>query len=608
MRTVLEGLRLGLALCLCWAGCAAAESRTVFVVDATAQMNAKLGQQRKMDAMKSAVSAAAARLDTSAQVALWAFGTNPARKCEDRGALVPLQPAETAAGAIDKALSPMQPKAARAPIFDTLHAALAALGEPKDAAASAVLIAGTGDDCTGDICSEAKRLHVTYPNAKLTVLGIGMSDQAAANFTCAAKEMGGAFTAVKSGTDLDRMLRQTLDIAPNAKPARGPGQASSAPAAPEGGADKRPPANAAAAAPEAPGSEKPAEVQPAVKAEAPQPQPEANTVLSAVMANGMPPLDEGVTWEIYKINTTPTGQLRMAEVPSWTGGGGQAKVKLADGRYAVQVAYGFATATGEFTAGASKTEKTIALDAGTIGAEALQAPGSEPAGGAFFALYRRKSPAALELLGRSSETPAIFHVNAGDYVLTASAGAAKLDTTVKVQAGKISVVRMALNTGTLDIKTFAAEGASKPVTAWHEIYPAASQPGQQPLLRIAGGAHRVELPAGSYRLVTAYGDARVETAVTVMAGQTVPLAIAVNAGEAKIALPAGKPPQVCAVYDTGTARNAGAVARAAGTGMKFTLRAGTYDVECRAPNAATPAKQTQIKVVAGETKEVKIEE
>ncbi len=475
MRTVLKGFLPGLALCLCGTNHAVADGRAVFVVDATAQMSAKLGQQRKIDAMKSAVSGAVSRMDPNTHVALWAFGANPARKCEDKGVLVPLQPASTAANAIDKALSTIQPRAARAPILDTVHAALAALGEPKDAAVAAILIAGTGDDCMGDICAEAKRLHVSYPNAKLAVTGIGMSDQAAANFTCAAKEMGGSFTAVKSGTDLDRSIRQVLDIAPNAKPAKTPGQA--APSAPGAGAEKGQAADATpASAPAVPGSEKPAEAQPAIKAEAPQPpQPEPNAVLSAVLADGMSPLGEGVTWEIYKINTTPTGQLRAAEVPTWTGGGGQAKVKLADGRYAVHAAYGFAAGTGDFTVGAGKTEKTIALDAGTIAAEAFQTRDSQSASEAFFVLYRRKSAAALELIGRSSESPAVFRVNTGNYVLTAFAGLAKLDAAVKVEAGKVSAVRMALNTGTLEIKTLA--GDSKPVTAWHEIYPAASQPG-----------------------------------------------------------------------------------------------------------------------------------
>ena len=152
-----------------------------------------------------------------------------------------------------------------------------------------------------------------------------MSEQAAANFTCAAKAMGGAFTAVKSGTDLDRQLRQALEIAPNAKPAKAPVRPRSLVAIRTG--DRQEP-DTGAAPPCRPWRRGPPRSS--------RLSPKPNTVLSAVLASGTPPLEAGVTWEIYKINTTPTGQLRTAETPAWTAGGGQAKLKLPEGRYAVR--------------------------------------------------------------------------------------------------------------------------------------------------------------------------------------------------------------------------------------------------------------------------------
>ncbi|MGO8954419.1 MAG: hypothetical protein ACLPWS_15050 [Rhodomicrobium sp.] len=602
MRTVLKVSFGWFVLCLPALDCTAGETRTILILDATAQMSAHLGQQRKIDVMKGAVSAAAARMDPKALFAAWAFGTNPSRKCEDRGELVHTQPVETAAGALDKALSPVQPRAARAPVFGTLQAALASQGEPKDAAVAAVIIAGTGDDCTGDICGEAKRLHDVYPNAKLTVLAAGMSEQAAANFTCAAKAMGGGFTAVKSAADLNRVLRQSLDIAPNAQPVKALVRPSEAPGAPAG-AGKTSAGDSTETVTAAPSA--PALQNPAVRE---QQQPDANTFLSFVLASGMPPLDAGVTWEIYKINTTPTGQLRVAEAPSWTGGGGQAKLKLGEGRYMVRAAYGFASAEEFIAAGAGKVEKTISLNAGTIAAEALQAQASQPAEDAFFVLYRRKTAVALEELGRSSEAPAVFHVNAGEYTIAAIAGLAKLHADVKVEAGKVSAVRMALNVGVLEIKTFAVEGSSKPVPAWHRLHAAASGPGKAPALIISGGSLRLQLPAGSYRLETEYGNARVESAVQVAAGQTASQSVVLGAGEAKISLPAGKPARVCAVYEADADRSAGPLGRAAGTSVSFILKAGDYDVECRPQGASAPGKSARIRVVPGETQQAKIED
>jgi hypothetical protein len=606
MRIVLKVFLCGIALSVPAARCAADGSAAILILDATAQMGAKLGQQRKIDAMKSAVSGAANRMNPEARLAVWAFGTNPAKKCEDRGELVRLQAAAGAAGAADKALAPVQPRAARAPVLGTLQSALEAAGEAKEAALPVILIAGTGDDCTGDICGEAKKLHSIFPNAKLTVLGIGMSEQAAANFECAAKSMGGGFTAVKSGTDLDRTLRQALDIAPNAKIAKA---AVPAPAAAPAPAPAGTPEKGEAAAGPAPATPPaaPADAKPAVP---PQPQAEPNLMLSAALASGTPALDSGVTWEVFKIHTTPTGQLRPAETPSWTGGGGQVKVKLAEGRYTVRAAYGLASGEDGLTVGADKIEKTVVLNAGTIAAEAFQARDAPPAEGVFFILSRRKNASAVEELSRSSQTPAIFHVNAGDYILSASSGLAKLDAAVKVEAGKVSAVRMAMNLGTLEIKTFAAEGASKPVPAWHRIFPAAAEPGKGagPLLRIAGGAHRLQLPAGSYRLETEYGNARVESTLTVTAAQTVSQNVVVQAGEAAITFPSGKASEVCSAYEAGADRNAGAAARAAGTSITFILKPGVYDLECRPAGAQAPVQQAQIRVAAGETVHTKIGE
>ena len=64
------------------------------------------------------------RMNPGAAFALWAFGSSPQKKCEDINELVPLQAAGGAVRTLDKALSTLQPKAARAPAMDALQAAL----------------------------------------------------------------------------------------------------------------------------------------------------------------------------------------------------------------------------------------------------------------------------------------------------------------------------------------------------------------------------------------------------------------------------------------------------------------------------------------------------
>ncbi len=603
MRIVSAVILATVALCGFAFTCQAGDVRTIVILDATAQMSASLGQKRKLDWAKTGISGAVSRMDPANSFALWAFGTFPQKKCEDIGELVPLQPAGAAVGALDKALSALQPKAARAPAMDALQAALKSAAPSEGKPVSAILIGGTGDDCMGDICAAAGRLHGLYPNAKLTVLGLNMSEQAAANFTCAAKAMGGAFTAVKTGSDLERDLREALGSAKTAgqpKPAVGASvNAASA------GNDANAPAQPAAAPPTPPSPADQPEQKETEEKPALPPQPEPNAVLSATLISGMPPLESGVTWEIYKVQITPTEQVRLAEAPLWVGGGGQAKAKLPEGRYGVRVAYGLATAIGEFTLGADKVEKTIPLEAGTIVAEAQQAPSGPPADGAFFIVSQMTS-AGREELGRSSGAPALFHLNAGDYLLSAFAGAATLEAPVKVIAGKVSVVRMPLNVGALEIKTFAKEGSPELVTAWHRISPAPSD--QKGVLRVSGSSIRVQLPAGNYRLETIYGNAREESAVTVTAGQLTSKNVTLNAGEAKLSLSPGASDRVCAVYEAGSDRTLGPIGRAAGSDIRFILKAGRYDVECREKGNAAPARQAQITVVAGEVQSAKMQE
>lgn len=92
------------------------------------------------------------------------------------------------------------------------------------------------------------------------------------------------------------------------------------------------------------------------------------------------------------------------------------------------------------------------------------------------------------------------------------------------------------------------------------------------------------------------------------AGQTASKTVILNAGEAKLSLPAGKADKVCSVYEAGADRNAAPLDRAAGADMRFVLKAGRYEVECHKKGETAPGKQAQIVVVAGEVQSTKIED
>jgi hypothetical protein len=176
---------------------------------------------------------------------------------------------------------------------------------------------------------------------------------------------------------------------------------------------------------------------------------------------------------------------------------------------------------------------------------------------------------------------------------------------VRVESGKVSVVSMALNVGTLAIRTLAAPTARTALPAWHRLFADGANPTAKagaPLIRLSGASPRIDLPAGTYRLETVYGAIRDVRTVSVAAGRTTAENIILDAGEAKITLPSGKQDGVCAVYEAGGERAASPLVRAAGGEPHFILKAGRYDLECRAKNKPDAPRRAEIVIVAGEVK------
>ena len=126
-------------------------------------------------------------------------------------------------------------------------------------------------------------------------------------------------------------------------------------------------------------------------------------------------------------------------------------------------------------------------------------------------------------------------------MLTASAGLAKLDAPVHVEAGKITAAGLVLNLGVVQIDTVSS--APTPTGTWHGIYAGSAKPGEPPLLRLLGGMQRFQLPAGTYRIETVYGNASLSTPLTVTSGQTIPVRLVLDAGTAKIGSLPESPPK-----------------------------------------------------------------
>jgi hypothetical protein len=337
----------------------------------------------------------------------------------------------------------------------------------------------------------------------------------------------------------------------------------------------------------------------------PKPAPKETVSLTALLTADGPPLKLGLTWRIYKLKDANASEPEGD--PVWTGSDEESEAHLAPGDYLVLLRHGLAEARASLKIEAGKDVKlAVPLEAGLLAAKALAIQGGRVLEPAFFTVFTSEAEGHKKL-GSSSAEPATFILKAGRYELRAEAGHTHLDTPISVEAGKVTSVDMALNVGALDLKTFWAVGMPKLLKAVHSIFPAQSTGagGDQPLLRIEGAAHRIDLPAGFYRIESVAGLARRETRVAIMAGQVTEQSIVLDAGEVNVAAkPAPVAPETCEVFAQGGMFGIGAskvpLGRAAGPHASFVLPAGRYRIDCRPAGQPKPVLKWEGEVKAGE--------
>ena len=104
--------------------------RVVIVLDASAAMQANLGNETKMDAAKNALGLLLQRYDGRLELGLAAFGSKKAKACADVAVLSPPQPLKAAT--LARTIASLKPIGA-APLGQALGAAVTALEqlEPK---------------------------------------------------------------------------------------------------------------------------------------------------------------------------------------------------------------------------------------------------------------------------------------------------------------------------------------------------------------------------------------------------------------------------------------------------------------------------------------------
>lgn len=496
---------------------ASAPPDIVIISDITKSMYGKIKGVSKLQAMRKAVAGGLERLSPDTRVGLIGFGENPKRRCDDVADLVPPSAIRLSKRSLNNAMQKMAPKSGKSAQMAALRRAAALLSSPG--AKKAVIFTDGADDCAADVCAEAAAFKAAHPNFSVDVIALNVNAAARAKVACVATKTGGNVYETRTADETEAALIAALagrDDAETAVAAVKPGPAAAAapvieaPPLPE-----RKPGGEPAITPDA--------APPAAQAEA-----ETNITLMARLAPGSDPLDRGVAWRVYASRPGRSEAAGLSafsdEEPLWSGAGAEPRLLLAPGRYLVQAAYGFATAAKTISVAPDQPlAEEITLNAGSIEAIAVAAPGGEPLEQVFFAVVAEdaKAPGGWRQIGGSSLSKAVFHVPSGRYRVRAEHGHAQAETSVLVEPGRVARAEVAMNSGLLKLQTNANAGRAPLRDIFYYVYDAneGSAGKGKEIARSAAIEPSFRLAGGRYRVVARYGLAETEQTVTIAAGK-----------------------------------------------------------------------------------------
>lgn len=257
-----------------------------------------------------------------------------------------------------------------------------------------------------------------------------------------------------------------------------------------------------------------------------------NVTLAAALAENAPPLSEGLSWRILRLD-----QGKKEPELIWSGGGSGPELTLKPGRYYAEAAYGLVKNGSEFEVVAHKPiSHLIALNAGTLRVHGAAVSGGPPLDDMFFTL-RKADPQAGEDerdVGRSSLSQALFHVQAGDYELVAHHGLAKIQMPLTVKAGETKVVEAVMNSAKLTLSA-RAKADSAPISgSTFFIYENGEAGRNREIARSKLDEPSFSLPAGHYRIAAVLGLAQVEQDITVKPGEEAAKSLVLNAGGVRL--------------------------------------------------------------------------
>lgn len=230
--------------------------------------------------------------------------------------------------------------------------------------------------------------------------------------------------------------------------------------------------------------------------------------LSASAAEGQPPIEKELSWEIFGQQDSEGNHAKAAYSYD-----AQPTLNLPAGKYIAEVKWGSVTVRKDVEVAAGKlTEVPVVINAGTLTVSALMAQGAEPAPTdlSWEVLTEPNAEGERKNVGYSYDPQPKFRLAAGKYLVTVKRGAVAAQQEVEVPAGKLTAQPVILNAGMLKLN-------SSTPGMWELHGPQDAEGSRKQIFYSYDANIKVAAPAGMVLVVRKEHDKKAEKEIEVKA-------------------------------------------------------------------------------------------
>ncbi|GEP41233.1 VWA domain-containing protein [Brevifollis gellanilyticus] len=255
-----------------------------------------------------------------------------------------------------------------------------------------------------------------------------------------------------------------------------------------------------------------------------------NLKLSAISAEGQPPIAKELGWDIYSPPDAEGQRKKLGYSYD-----AQPKMTLPSGPCLVTVVYGNAKGQKEVDVKAGETlDVVVLIGSGKVKLAVVMEEGGTPVSKevAWDVYGEADAEGNRPKAAYSYDAQPTLSLPAGKFEVEAQVGNAKGKATIVIEAGKTIEKTLTLGAGRVKLSALAVEGA-EPVAnelTWDILGPPDAE-GNRPKVAYSYDAQpTISLPAGKYTVHVQWGAALMKKDIEISAGKLVEVPIAMNAG------------------------------------------------------------------------------